>query len=104
MPIKYIIELTKSELLKFIDNIELILEIQSNHKSSIKIEFTKEEKLIFHEILNNNKDFESIIFELPGAININDVITNDIIADRPPKLKITVREQYKQKGTYLEYQ
>ena len=47
--------------------------------------------------------FETIMIELPGTINLSDIINEDLISKKLPKIKITIREKTKHKNTFLEY-
>lgn len=102
MPKKIIIELNKDILTKFDESDETTLELRIG-KSYLKLEFLADEKNSLRRLIHENKAFETIRIELPGTIDLTDVINEDIITKKYPKLKITIREQAKRKETFFEY-
>ncbi len=103
MPKKIIFEFTKSEFTKLCQSNENYLEIISNAGSLIRLELEKEELEVIQKLLTENESFEAIRIELPGTISFTDVFTDDVISKGYPKLKISIREQFKKKESYLEY-
>ncbi len=102
MPNIIVIELDREFLSLFDRSEENILELRSGN-SYIKLEFLPEEKIWLHRLIHDNLSFETLQIELPGSIDLSEIIIEDIIKKNMPKLKITIRELAKHKNTFLEY-
>ena len=88
MPNIIVIELDREYLSLFDRSKKNILELRSGN-SYIKLEFLPEEKIWLHRLIHDNLSFETLQIELPGTIDLSEIIIEDIIKKNMPKLKIT---------------
>lgn len=92
MPINIILEIDKSHFKKQIstenqNTLSIKLEIP------VEIHFEEKELETLMNFIENNKKFEYLKINLPGSFSFNELITDELIKEEVPNLKITISEK-----------
>lgn len=103
MPEKIIFDIPKEKLNE-------ILSSQEGNKITLKVNvqievtFSSESELkSLKRFIQENKKLEYLKINLPGSFNFEDVLTDELIKEQVPNLKITIQEKFDNVATTTSF-
>lgn len=104
MPKQIVIEFTKKELESLLlEASKHNIECQSPNGSTFSVDFTDEEVEVVRKMVEGNEAFEKIRLEFPGTVDLSLILTEELVEEKVPNIKIKVQEKESSNQGFLEY-